>query len=160
MIAVKDGAGIGRLGYNQSLVRMEGRPLQRIAGMRREIRRGLGLRLAVLALALNLLGPFAFPLAPVAASLAGGIAVICTAQGFRIVALDADGRPSPASPHSDPQCLFCLPLLKQGGAAPAAAPMIAPVAAEPLVVEFPVVAVHPRRIQARLIAAPRAPPFA
>ncbi len=134
--------------------------MRRIAIMRSGIRRGLGPRLAALALALNLLGPFAFPLAPAASSPTGRTAVICTAQGLQVVALDADGRLLPASPHPDPQCLFCLPLLKQGAAAPAAAPAIVPLAAGLLAAEFPAVAVHPRCVQAGLIAAPRAPPRA
>ena len=102
-----------------------------ILGARQRIRSGLGSRLAWLALILNFLGPLLLPAAPVALSRSGPTAVICTAQGFRLVALDADGQPLPPTHGPDIQCLFCLPLLKQGAAAPVDAPAVS-TAAEPL----------------------------
>jgi hypothetical protein len=112
-----------------------------------------------LALILNFLGPLLLPAAPVALSRSGPTAVICTAQGFRLVALDADGQPLPPTHGPDIQCLFCLPLLKQGAAAPVDAPAVS-TAAEPLAIEPPVTEVLPPRLRLSLAAAPRAPPFA
>ncbi len=132
----------------------------RILDTRKRLQRSLGLRLAWLALAFNLLGALALPVLPVAAAARSAqTAVVCTAQGIRVVALDADGRPMPPTHDSAVQCLFCLPLLKQGAAAPVAAPA-APVAAEPVAVAPPVAEVRPAHFRLRLAARPRAPPFA
>jgi hypothetical protein len=113
-----------------------------------------------LALAFNLLGSLALPALPLAAGARSAqTAVVCTAQGFRVVALDADGRPLPPTHDPAVQCLFCLPLLKQGAAAPVAAPA-ASVAAEPFAVLLPVAEVRPAHFRSCLAARPRAPPFA
>jgi hypothetical protein len=145
-----------------SLSRTKGSILARflILEIRTPVGYGLGARLAGLALAFNLLGPFALPVAPGAAFGHGETAVICTARGIETVARDFGDRPRSPAPRPHIQCLFCLPLLKQGAAAPVAAPAIIPVVAEPLAVELPAAADRPRRVQARLIAAPRAPPDA
>jgi len=116
----------------------------------------IGLRFAWLALALNLLGPLGLP-AVAAMGRGGETAVVCTAQGMKVVVLDADGR-SKTPPGSGEDCQYCLPLLKQGAAAPAAVPAPAPLVLALRSAAPPAAVDGPGRIQSRLIAAPRAPP--
>lgn len=121
--------------------------------------RRAGLRLAWLALALNFLGPFAYPVAPDAGASGGNTVEICTDQGIRTITLDDEGQPRPAS-RAGASCLFCLPLLKLGGAGPVEAPEIAAVAIHETIVVYVDSTKNLCRVPLRHVHAPRAPPIA
>lgn len=121
--------------------------------MRRSLVSWLGLAL----LLFNLTAGTALPVAAEGAlpSLADGRMVVCTAAGMAV--FNEDG--SPAADH-DGFCVFCLPLLHAGGAAPVASVAL-PVPVDAAVAVLPPAPTRlapPQRLAGG--ASPRAPPFA